>query len=90
MDGKAREDAAIKSRDQLIILGLKLESDCNVGETLRQLNQLLGQQDASWIRERLDDITDNYHRLSDFYLQGYEDPQRQQYHPRSDIGGSES
>ena len=80
MDGKAREDAAIKSRDQLIILGLKLESDCNVGETLRQLNQLLGQQDASWIRERLDDITDNYHRLSDFYLQGYEDPQRQQFY----------
>ena len=80
MDGKAREDAAIKSRDQLIILGLKLESDCNVGETLRLLNQLLGQQDASWIRERLDDITDNYHRLSDFYLQGYEDPQRQQFY----------
>ena len=64
MDGKAREDAAIKSRDQLIILGLKLESDCNVGETLRLLNQLLGQQDASWIRERL----------------GYEDPQRQQFY----------
>lgn len=80
MDGKAREDAAIKSRDQLIILGLKLENDSNVGETLRQLNQLLGQQDASWIRERLDDITDNYHRLSDFYLQGYEDPQRQQFY----------
>ena len=80
MDGKAREDAAIKSRDQLIILGLKLERDCNVGETLRLLNQLLGQQDASWIRERLDDITDNYHRLSDFYLQGYEDPQRQQFY----------
>ena len=80
MDGKAREDAAIKSRDQLIILGLKLENDSNVGETLRQLNQLLGQQDASWIRERLDDLTDNYHRLSDFYLQGYEDPQRQQFY----------
>ena len=80
MDENAQEDAAVKSRDQLIILGRKLEKDCNVGETLRQLNKLLGQQDASWIRERLDDITDNYHRMSDFYLQGYEDPQRQQFY----------
>ena len=80
MDGKAQEDAAIKSRDQLIILQQKLEKDNNVGEALRQLNQLLGQQDVSWIRERLDDTTANYHRMADFYLQGYEDPQRQQFY----------
>jgi tetratricopeptide (TPR) repeat protein len=80
MDENAQEETAVKSRDQLIILGRKLEKDCNVGETLRLLNQLLESQDASWIRERLDDITDNYHRMSDFYLQGYEDPQRQQFY----------
>lgn len=80
MDGKAQEDAAIKSRDQLIILQQKLEKDNNVGEALHQLNQLLGQQDVSWIRERLDDTTANYHRMADFYLQGYEDPQRQQFY----------
>ena len=76
MDGNAQEDAAIKSRDLLIILERSLENSNNIGETLRQLNKMTGQQNASRVRERLDDITANYHRLSDFYLQGYEDPQR--------------
>ncbi len=80
MDGNAQEDAAIKSRNLLIILERSLENSNNIGETLRQLNKMTGQQNASRVRERLDDITANYHRLSDFYLQGYEDPQRQQFY----------
>lgn len=80
MDENAQEEAAVKSRDQLIILGLQEEKNCNVGETLRRLYQMTERQDSSWIRERLDDIADNYHRMSDFYLQGYEDPQRRQFY----------